>query len=84
MVASPVAIIMQAVADGSPWNSPRTQQSPEEQPVLDFLVDAAAGCFLIVFFVMLGYSIGYIPRFLLTHLFWFVRDLRDQPPDRER
>ena len=52
--------------------------------MLDFLMDAAAGCFLIVFFVMLGYSIGYIPRFLLTHLFWFVRDLRDQPPDRER
>lgn len=34
--------------------------------MLDFLIDAAAGCFLIAFFVMLGYGIGYIPRFLLN------------------
>ena len=34
--------------------------------MLDFLMDAAAGCFLIVFFVMFGYGLGYIPRFLLN------------------
>jgi hypothetical protein len=42
------------------------EPSPEEQPMLDFLMDAAAGCFLIVFFVMFGYGLGYIPRFLLN------------------
>jgi hypothetical protein len=51
---------------------------PREQPMLDFLMYVAPGCFLIVFFVMLGYGIGYIPRFLLSSLL----DRRDQPPDR--
>lgn len=46
--------------------------------MLDFLMYVAPGCFLIVFFVMLGYGIGYIPRFLLSSLL----DRRHQPPDR--